>query len=43
MNLSCFAYDLLYNSNDGDRHKILNLSLIALRCYDDNVEYGNFL
>ena len=35
-------YDLLYNSNNGDRYKIVNLNLIALRCYDDNIEIDNF-
>ena len=42
MNLSYCPYDLLYNSNNGDRHKILNLNLIALSCYDDDINNENF-
>ena len=37
-NLSYCPYDLLYNTNEGDRHKILNLKLIALYCYDDYID-----
>ena len=35
-------YDLLYYSDKGDRYKILKINLIALRCYDDNIEIDNF-
>ena len=42
MDLSYCPYDLLYHSNDGDRHKILNLILLALSCYDENIENDNF-
>ena len=36
-------YDLLYNNNkNGDRYKILNLNLIALRFYDDEINIENF-
>ena len=35
-------YDLLYYSDKRDRNKILKINLIALRCYDDNIEIDNF-
>ena len=41
MNLSYCPYDLLYNSNNGDRYKITNLNSIALRWYDENIEIDN--
>ena len=42
MDLTFDAYYHLYNTNDGERYKILNLNLIASRFYDDDIDNENF-
>ena len=42
MDLTFDAYYHIYNTNDGERNKILNLNLIASRFYDDDIDNENF-